>query len=298
MDTELLVVFRAVAEQGSFTAAAIPLGYTQSAVSRQIAALEAEFGTALFDRQPRGVRLTEAGQCLLAHAEAVDGRLARAKDDIAALRNLSAGHLRIGAFPTANSALVPRAVARFRAEHPAVRLSLSEGLVRDLVRQLADDALDVSIVTSTVPGMLDGLELRHITDDRMFVAMRSDHPCAQLEHVRLADLAGDSWIAGQSQLDLTLFGAAPAAVDGIRPQIKYVIREWVGKLGYVAAGLGVTLIPSLAVGVAAHEEVVLVPLHPDDSPVRQVFAATVPGRTPPASLAPFLGCLNSEGRPG
>jgi DNA-binding transcriptional LysR family regulator len=288
MDTELLIAFRSVAEHGSFTAAAHALGYTQSAVSRQVAALEAEFDTVLFDRQPRGVRLTEAGRCLLAHAEALDGRLARARQDIAALGDLTAGHLRTGAFPTADSTLLPQAVARFQAEHPAVRLSLSEGLVRDLIQQLHDDRLDVAIVTSSVPGMLDGLELRHIMDDRMFVAMHSDHRFAGRRQVRLAELADEAWIAGQSRLDLTLFGGTPEPA----PRIRYVVREWLGKLGFVAAGLGLTLIPSVAAS-ATRTDVVLVPLHPDDSPVRQIFAATIPGRTAPASLPAFLECLDA-----
>src|SRR4029453_6666541 len=98
MEIIWLRVFREVARQGSFTAAADALRYTQSAVSRQIAALESDTGATLFDRVPRGVRLTDEGRCLLEHADAVLGRLDSARRDLAALRDLDGGRLRIGAF--------------------------------------------------------------------------------------------------------------------------------------------------------------------------------------------------------
>jgi DNA-binding transcriptional LysR family regulator len=288
VDTLLLTVFREVAERGSFTAAAQALGYTQSAVSRQVSALESEFGVVLFDRLPRGVRLTESGRCLLPHAASVGARLRVAGEDLQALRSLNAGRLRVGAFPTANTTLVPVAVAAFRLSHPAVSLSLSEGSVRDMVVQLAGGELDVALVTSTVPGLLDGLELRHVMDDPMFVAMHPSHPCAGLAVVRLRELASEEWIAGSERLADTLFSGTQTAFE---PRIRYVVREWVAKQGFVAAGLGITLIPSLAVG-SVRPDVVLVPLHPDDSPVRRVFAATPAGVTAPFALAAFLDCLD------
>jgi DNA-binding transcriptional LysR family regulator len=110
-------------------------------VSRQIAALEAEVGARLLDRLPRGVALTEEGRCLLPHAEAVLDRLATARRELDALRHLGAGRLRVGAFPTALAALVPRALAAFREQHPAVTLRLVEGRTPALLeRLLAGDA--------------------------------------------------------------------------------------------------------------------------------------------------------------
>src|SRR6266540_2545976 len=143
MDVIWLRVFREVARQGSFTAAANALRYTQSAVSRQIAALESDTGTALFDRVPRGVRLTDEGRCLLEHAEAVLGRLDAARRDLAALRDLEVGRLRVGAFATADAALVPRAMATFHARYPSVVLSLAEALTPVLLTQLRDGELDL-----------------------------------------------------------------------------------------------------------------------------------------------------------
>jgi DNA-binding transcriptional LysR family regulator len=284
MDTELLAVFRAVARLGSFTAAAAELGYTQSAVSRQVSALETEFGVTLFDRQPRGVRLTGAGVSLLPHAEAVAGRLTLARDDLTALREMSAGRLRVGAFPTANTRLVPVAVSDFESAHPGVQLVLNEGLIRDLTHALRAGDLDVAVVTSN--DATDGLDLRHILDDPMLVAMHPGHRLAGCEVVRLAELADEDWIAGSDRFDQTLLNGAP-----FTPRIRYVIREWVAKQGFVAAGLGITMVPSLAVG-SARPDVVLVPLHPRDSPVRRIYAATPPGITAPPSLPAFIDCLD------
>ncbi|MFD0745039.1 LysR family transcriptional regulator [Phytohabitans flavus] len=151
MDTRLLEVFRAVARYGSITTAARQLSFTQSAVSRQIAALEAELGARVFDRLPRGVALTEEGRALLPHAEAVLDRLTAARRDLDALRGLGGGRLRVGAFPTAVAALVPRALATFREAYPDVALSLVEGTTPVLLDRLAAGDADVAVVSFSPP---------------------------------------------------------------------------------------------------------------------------------------------------
>ncbi|GAA4635077.1 LysR family transcriptional regulator [Actinoallomurus vinaceus] len=289
MDTALLVVFQEVARRGSFTGAAEVLGYTQSAVSRQISTLEGEVGAVLFDRLPRGVRLTEEGRCLLPHASAITDRLGTARGDLRALRDLAAGRLRVGAFATADAALVPQAMAAFRAAHPQVSVSLAEGFVRDHVARLETGELDLAIVAAGATEEFEGLRLRHLLDDPMFVALHPDHRLAGRDELRLVELAGEDWIAGSSRPENTLISAA--TLSGFRPRITYVVGEWIAKQGLVAAGLGVTLIPSLAAG-AARPDIVLVPLHPDDSPVRSVFAATAAGVTAPPALTAFLGFLD------
>ncbi|GAA4612219.1 LysR family transcriptional regulator [Actinoallomurus liliacearum] len=289
MDTDLLVVFQEVARRGSFTGAAEALGYTQSAVSRQISVLEGRLGAALFDRLPRGVRLTEEGRCLLPHASAITERLRTARGDLRALRDLAAGRLRVGAFATADAALVPQAMAAFRAAHPRVSVSLSDGLTRHHAERLAAGELDLAIVTADTEEDFEGLRLRHLLDDPMLVAVHPGHRLAGLEEVRLAELADEDWIAGRSRPEDTLISATPHRA--FRPQITYVVGEWIAKQGMVAAGLGVTLIPSLAAG-AARPDIVLVPLHPDDAPVRRVYTATPAGVTAPPALTAFLGFLD------
>src|SRR3954467_13835179 len=124
LDVKRLRILRAVAEAGSFSAAADALSYTQSAVSQQIAALERETGATLVDRSARGVRLTDAGRALVCHTDAILARLSDAEAELDAIAGLRGGRLRVVAFPSAAASIVPPAIARFRAEHPGVELSL------------------------------------------------------------------------------------------------------------------------------------------------------------------------------
>src|SRR6266513_4720528 len=122
-----LRILKEVAYRGSFSAAADALSYTQSAVSQQIAALEAETGLPLLERHPRGVSLTAAGQTLVAHAEGILARLDAADAALAAISGLRGGRLRMASFPTAGGTLMPVAIAAFRDAHPEIELSLAEG---------------------------------------------------------------------------------------------------------------------------------------------------------------------------
>src|ERR671935_1694131 len=125
LDVRRMRVLREVAAQHSFSAAAQKLGYTQSAVSQQIAALEREAGSTLIERNPRGIRLTDAGEALVRHADKILARLAEAEAELEAIAGLRGGRLRLASFPTVGASLVPPAVAAFRKRHPGVELALS-----------------------------------------------------------------------------------------------------------------------------------------------------------------------------
>lgn len=281
MQLQGVEVFLAVARLRSFTAAARALGYTQSAVSRQIAALEKDLDADLFDRLARGVELTEQGRALLPHAEAMLNRVTEAQRDLDALRDIGGGRIRVGAFPTAVAALVPRALAAFRTAYPKVNLSLVEGLTPALLQQLHAGDADLAVVSAPPDRPLDGtrLDLHHLVDEQLLVAVPLDHGLARRGTVRLAELADDSFIAGSATAEETLLRAA--LPSGFRPKIDIVAAEWTGKLGCVAAGLGVALVPALAVR-ATPADLVLLRLHPDDASVRQIFAATTRKPTPAA----------------
>ena len=293
METQLLEVFRTVARHGSITTAARALSFTQSAVSRQIAALEADIGARLFDRLPRGVTLTEEGRELLPHAEAVLDRLAAARRDLEDLRGLGRGRLRVGAFPTAVAALVPRAMASFRSSHPEISLSLVEGVTPRLLERLLAEEADVAVVSTSPTGELDRerFDLRHLLDERLLVAVARDHRLARRRSVRLADLAQDAFVVGSATAENSLLRAS--LPSGFSPRIDIVAAEWTGKLGCVAAGLGVALVPALAAR-GTPPDIALLRLHPDDESVRQVFAATVRGRTSPPAVTHFLEHLRAE----
>ncbi|ALG08256.1 LysR family transcriptional regulator [Kibdelosporangium phytohabitans] len=282
MDTARLTVFRAVATLGSFTSAAKSLRYTQSAISRQIAVLEEGLGVALFDRQARGVRLTEEGRVLLAHAEAVLDRLDMARRELTAIRDLDGGRLRIGTFATAATALVPPAVVAFRRDFPHVELSVSDGLTAHLAARLRAGELDVAVVHQGP--ILDGLTTHELLADPQFVALPHGHRLAHRKTVRLAELATENWIAGSTSVENTLIGACLRS--GFRPVVRYVVQEWTAKQGLVAAGLGVTLVPGLLAS-AVRPDVALARLRAADMRPRSVVAV-IADRAVAQRFLPYL----------
>ncbi|MFJ2769778.1 LysR family transcriptional regulator [Streptomyces sp. NPDC087300] len=292
LSTVWLRTFLDVARHGSFTVAARELGWTQSAVSRQIAALEAALGgAALFDRLPRGVRPTAHGRALLPYATDLTARLASLGRELTALRDAAGGLLRVGAFATADAGLVPRAIAEFRAAHPGVTLVREEGLTPALLARVADGGLDLAVV-STTGGALpaDAYELHHLLDEPLYVALPARHPLAALPELGLAQLAAEDWISGSPRTEGTLLDLA--ARHGIRPRVAHVVAEWTAKQGYVAAGLGVTLIPALA-AESVRPDIALVPLRDEGSPARAVYAATPRGHSAPPAAVPFLRALRA-----
>src|SRR5215468_10732279 len=124
LDVRRMRVLREVAVRGSFSAAAEALSFTQSAISQQIAALEREAGTTLVQRNARGVRLTEAGEALVRHADAILARLGEAEAELEAIAGVRGGRLRLAAFESAGATLMPLAIADFRRRHPDVELSM------------------------------------------------------------------------------------------------------------------------------------------------------------------------------
>ncbi|TCO65805.1 DNA-binding transcriptional LysR family regulator [Actinocrispum wychmicini] len=286
--TPLLRVFVAVARLGSFTAAAPDLGYTQSAVSRQISALEEEAGTALFDRLPRGVRLTEPGRRLLGHAQAVLDRLDAARRDLANLQALTTGSLRVAGFATADAVLVPQAIRAFQQSYPDVQVTLREGFTPGLLAMVADGDVDVAVVSFPRRHHIDGFDLHKLRDDYMYVALPPGHALAGARQVRLKELVDENWIAGSTKPEDTLMSSCLR--KGFQPKIGFVARDWMAKQGFVAAGVGVTLIPSLAVD-ACRPDISLVLVHPDDIAPRQIYAATASGITLSPAAQAFLDLL-------
>ncbi|MFG2729341.1 LysR family transcriptional regulator [Streptomyces canus] len=289
--TVWLRVFLEVARDESFTVAARTLGWTQSAVSRQISSLEAALGGApLFDRLPRGVRLTEAGRALVPYAQTVTGALRAAARELAALREVAGGRLRFGAFPTADAALIPHALGAFRARHPGVRVSREEGLTPSLLDRLTEGRLDLAVVSTTGGAPLSAYELRHLLDESLYVAVPAGHPLVGEGGgpLRLGRLADADWISGSRRPEGTLLDAALR--QGFRPRIAHVVGEWTAKQGYVAAGLGVTLIPALA-AESVRPDVVLLRVLDEGAPARAVYAAVLRGRSPSPAVEAFVGAL-------
>jgi DNA-binding transcriptional LysR family regulator len=239
-DIEALRLFVVVADAGSFTGAADELNYTQSAVSRRIASLEGQAGGPLFDRLPRGVRLTPAGHALpRGHAAGVLDRLARAERELAAIHAGRGGTLRTGAFSTANISLVPAALRAFAAARPDVEVVAVEGRSHSSMRRLADGALDLAVVSDYPSGLpaAEGVTTTHLCEDELLVALPRDHPSAHRDPVDLGELRDESWIQDAPPGGHTTLTQVCARA-GFTPRRTVRIAEWTGKFGYVAATPG------------------------------------------------------------
>ncbi|MFJ9760576.1 LysR family transcriptional regulator [Streptomyces sp. NPDC101149] len=236
-----------VAQRGSFTAAAEALGYTQSAVSRQIIATEAAVGAPLFERHARGVRPTLSGEALLRYARRMIADAEAAELEIAGLRDRLAGRLAVGAYPTAAAVLVPRAIARLQKAHPALTVGLWEAGSPAQLRRLRAGRLEVAVV-AIGEGLPDydftGLHVEVIRTGRgIGVAVHTAHSLASREEVHVDDLAQEAWIVGAGEEGGPRFGAWPTLEA---PRVAYEAHSWQTRLGLVAAGLGVSVMPGLA----------------------------------------------------
>lgn len=244
-----LKILHEVARAGSLTAAAAELNYTPSAVSQQITLLQRETGARLIERHRRGVRLTEAGRVLLRHATSVLAELDAAEAALAAVARGEGGRVRLGSFPTANATLMPRAVAAFRAAHPAVSVELVE-LDRDEgLAQVADNHLDIALVyefPATPPGPANGLSTVPLLVDPLHIMLPADHRLADRETLPLRDLRSEDWIQGVHHGTTTAVLPQACRAAGFEPTVVFRTDDQVAVRGLVAAGLGVALVPSIA----------------------------------------------------
>jgi DNA-binding transcriptional LysR family regulator len=294
LNSRRLAVFRELAERGSFTAAAEALSYTQSAISQQISALERETGAILIERDRKGARLTGAGQLLLDHADAILGRIAHAERDMAAYVQARSGRLRLAAFESAGAALVPGAVETFHGRHPQVELNVVQMEPEEAGARLENRQLDLAIVYDLEPatGALgEELELTYLFDDRYTAVVAQQHRLARAGGIELGDLAQDVWI-NTTERDLchqVILGACRAA--GFEPRVAFEVDEIATSQALVAHGVGVTLLPELALG-GRHRDVVIASLG-DAAPVRSVYAARLRTRQPTPASEAMLAVLRA-----
>ena len=245
-----LRVLREVAATGSFAAAATELGYTQSAVSRQMAALETAVGEQLFRRGRRGVVLTPAAQIVLSGAGRALAELEATEQQLAGLRDRAAGRLAIGAFPSACAVLVPRAVAALLAKHPALDVVIDEAATPVLLRRLRARRLDLAVVAldpETAHQDASGLSGYPLPIVGMRVAVPDKHRLARHRSVQPSDLVDERWIAGIGGPHDPQFGAWPSVAN---PNVAYTVRHWTTRLGLVAAGLGISMLPGTMTAIA------------------------------------------------
>jgi DNA-binding transcriptional LysR family regulator len=295
LDVRRMQVLRAVVGTGSVTAAAVRLGYTPSAISQQIAALEKEAGAALLERVGRGVRPTAAGLLLTEHADAIARQVAEAETALADLLAGRTGRLSVRYFATAGAALVAPAVARLRELHPGVQVELRLADPQDPLADVREGRADLALVVGG-EGAPDGVRLLRLLDDPYLAVLPKGHPLAARRSVDLAELAEEPWVGSEWPgpcLDAQL---AACAAAGFRPRFVVDSEDYLTAQGFVAAGLGVTLIPRLGLG-APHPDVTVRRLKAP-TPFRTILAAVRPSAPPQPALAAFTDALREAARAG
>ncbi|MFG1923069.1 LysR family transcriptional regulator [Cryptosporangium sp. NPDC048952] len=279
---QLLRALRAVIETGSLTAASERLGFTQSALSKQIATLESAAGTRLFERGPRGVEPTEAGTRLAARAAVILDQYDAAHRELEDLPAPLGGRVALGGFPATALRLVPRTIARVRAEHPSVDVDFLESSTPVQIRRLRAGRLDLAILASGegLPGWdLTGIEVEPLPAGALMLAVGRRHRLASAERVPVADLADEGWIAGRGARGEPQFGAWPTLSQ---PRVVAELGDWSARFGFVAAGLGVTTVPRL-VAAALPAGVVCLEVDDPDWTGRSMGLARIGAVTGPAA---------------
>lgn len=293
-----LRVLRAVARTGSFSAAARELGLTQPAVSQQMKALEHSVGTPLLVRGPREMRLTEAGEALVRHAVGILAGLTAAEEEVAAIAGLRAGRVRLASFPSGSSTLVPCAVADMRARHPGTKISLVEAEPPRSVEMLRAGDCDITLafryVDLPTPSeeSWDDLVVRPLLTDRLVAVVPRGHRLAgRGAAVPIRELSGEEWIAGCPRCRRHLVEMCERA--GFTPRIDFATDDYPAVVGLVAAGLGVAVLPELALESVRPKGVAVVGLRP--AVQREVVALTLPDLAHVPAVDMMLGRLARAG---
>jgi len=247
MEVNQLRYVCAIADTGSFSRAAERCHIAQPSLSQQVLKLEEDLGAKLFDRLGRSIRLTEAGRVFVQHARAILEQMEQARSSVANKNAGFRGSVAVGVIPTVAPYLMPRYTAAFTKKFPDAKLRVIEDTTSVLIEGLRDLSLDVAILA--LPLRHKELELTTIRTEPLFAVLPKDHPRASAKSLALKDLRGESFVMlrdGHCFRDLSI-GTCTRAHGGITPHIAFESEQFSSLLGMVAAGVGVSLIPEMAV---------------------------------------------------
>ncbi len=220
--------------------------------------------------------LTDAGELLVSHADAAICRLEQAERELGELNGLGAGDLRLVSFSSASATVVAAAARKFSGLHPDVRLSLSEGEPEEAIDRLKRGDFDVALAFDfeLYPFEEDrDIVFTHLLDERMHVALPPDHPLADRKSVRLEELAGDPWLCGSGETSCRQLTLRSCERAGFTPDVAYESNDYTVMLALVKAGMGVTLVPDLALMIPS-PDVPMLEIEPE-APTRRVWALTL-----------------------
>ena len=299
IDVRRLRVLLELDARGTIGATAAALYLTPSAVSQQIASLSRELKVPLLVRHGRGVGLTPQAQLLLEHAVVLQTQLERALADLAAFDDGLVGHVALGAFATAISAIVAPALTRLRSERPRLRVSVVEVEAPECFRRLDRGDLDLVVTVDFRGGPHHG-DPRYARCDLLIdpfdVALPAGHALTAAESITLKDLADEGWIVGAPDGPCGEVSLAACNAAGFNPDTRHKADDWGAVLALVAAGCGVSLVPRLALSAGAPAGVIVRALNGPARPVRNVYVAARAGAEQSPSIVPLLVALQLQAR--
>ncbi len=284
---------------GSIKEAAAQLGYSPSAISQHIATLQRDTSSMLLEPAGRGVRATPAGRLLAEHAARILEHLTQAEAELTALNAGQLGTLRVASFATAGAELVPPALAQFREALPGVELTLRSAEREDALGLLRRGLIDVAVIEAhrhPAARAGDGLVFRPLLTDPFRLLLPSDHRLAKRRVIRLSELATETWIYPRCEFDCCLAETSGAfRRAGFTPNWVAEADEYWPAQGFVAAGLGLALVPTLALGVT-HTNVVARRLDHSIEPTRDVLVATRSEASTTTAVQTMLTALTTAAR--
>jgi LysR family hydrogen peroxide-inducible transcriptional activator len=292
MEVNQLRYVCAIADTGNFSRAAERCRIAQPSLSQQVQKLEEDLGVKLFDRLGRSIRLTEAGRAFIPRARAIleqmDAARTSAADKNADLR----GNVTVGVIPTVAPYLMPRYTASFAKKFPDAKLRIIEDTTSVLVQGLRDLSIDVAVLA--LPLRHKDLELFPIRTERLFAVLKKNHPRARAKSLALKDLRAESFVMlrdGHCFRDLSLDTCARARIT---PNIAFESAQFSSLLGMVAAGIGVSLVPEMAIDRNVGCRYVRLS---DAQATRTIVAAVVRGRSFNRVQQAFISGIRGKATP-
>jgi DNA-binding transcriptional LysR family regulator len=294
LDPRRLRAWHAVASTGSIKQAAIDLGYSSSAISQQIAALQRETETTLLEPDGRGVRPTPAGRVLAGHAAKILTQLAQAEDELAAMRVGQIGMLRVASFASAGAELVPRALSSVQTRLPQIEINLRSAERPDALALLSRGVIDLAVIEShswVSHPEADALVFERLLTDPYRIVLPRGHRLARRRTIDLAELSAEPWIDLRCEVGCCRTATTCAFEQaGFHPRWVAEADDYWPAQGFVAAGLGLALIPALALGVS-HTDALVRELAHRNLPTREVLTVTRPAIQDTAAVQAMINAL-------
>ena len=264
IDVQQLRALVELSRLGTVSAAADSLGFSQSTVSHQLAALSRATGAVLLTRAGRGVRLTEEGRALAVRGQEVLDLLERTEREVVSMARAEAGRVRLAAFPSAVASLVPGVLDVVGRQYPGLEVELIDAEPPEALDALRRGRVDAALSFSYV----EGLQSEHLLDDVLYLVT---HPGGI---TRIADGAQCRWVTGCARCREELLAVGRA--NGFTPETAYASDDYVAVQALVAAGVGAALLPGMALSAYRHEGVQVRPLAREQRRVEVVTRAEQP----------------------